>query len=58
MCCVMYYLYIKCRDYVRQRSNYDSNDEDDDKYSSEIKYTAKQLDDYVRNKTNLLVNLR
>ena len=49
MCCVLYYLYMKCRERFRQRSNYEL-EEEDDKCSSEMKYNAKQLDEYVRNK--------
>ena len=48
MCCVLYYLYIKCRDYFRKPPQQEEEEEDDNQ--SEIKYNAKQLNEYVRRK--------
>ena len=48
MCCIAYYLYIKCRDYFR-KSPPQEEEEEDDKHS-EIKYNARRLNEYVRKK--------
>ena len=43
MCCVIYYVYLKCRNYFKKRPTTDRN-------MSETLYTARMLDEYVKNK--------
>ena len=47
MCCIAYYLYIKCRDYFRKSPQ---QEEEEDDNQSEIKYNARRLNEYVRKK--------
>ena len=49
MCCIAYYVYIKCRDHFRKPPPQDEEEEADDKHS-EIKYNARKLNEYVRKK--------
>ena len=43
MCCVIYYIYLKCRNYFQKRRITDAN-------TPETLYTARMLDEYVKNK--------
>ena len=43
MCCIMYYVYLKIRDYVRQPKQ-------EVKPLDEVMYNAQQLNEYVRRK--------
>ena len=43
MCCVIYYIYLKYRNYFQKRRITDTN-------APETLYTARTLDEYVKNK--------
>jgi hypothetical protein len=47
MCCVIYYIYIKCREYLKHRRK---KEEEEEKSLAEIMYNARRLNEYVRNK--------
>ena len=51
MCCVIYYIYLKCRvkwqAYITERRK---KEEEEAKYLREAVYNARQLNAYVRNK--------
>ena len=42
MCCIMYYIYRKCRYYFKRK--------DDNTNSPEVLYTASMLDNHVKSK--------
>ena len=54
MCCIMYYLYIKCRDYFRKPPRQEEQEEDTGKSLSEVVYNARRLNEYKEKGKNVL----
>ena len=60
MCCIIYYVYLKCRHYFEKEPKQEENKTEENKKVSkpqptlqelaEYRYNAKQINDFVRNK--------
>ena len=60
MCCILYYIYLKCKDYFEKEPKQEENKTEENKKVSkqqptlqelaEYRYNAKQINDFVRNK--------
>ena len=59
MCCIIYYVYLKCLHYFKKDTKKDTKKEENKNVSkpqptlqelAEYRYNAKQINDFVRNK--------
>ena len=51
MCCIIYYVYLRIRDYARKPKPADNNKVVmGNRVADEVMYNAQQLEDYVRKK--------
>ena len=59
MCCILYYIYLKYRDYFKKEPKQEENKKEENKRASrqptlqelaEYRFNARRLNEYVRNK--------